>query len=257
MRALAFDIGIKNLAWCLMDSSAGVIDWCNYNIMNDISGTVTEIDKCKCGSKASWEHCRSDIIFYTCKRHLPADRPAYESKTAGVNELKAFLKSKGVAAKGKKDELRKKALELASLPSQKKQTKTKALSLIDIYDGIRKCIRDRASIMLTADKILLENQPAYKNPTMKTIQSFLFAALREASHESGKFPSIDLVHASQKVEYETKGDEGYAERKGNSEDKVLSHLKDAKWLNFFKAAKKRSDLADAYCMCLNALRNNA
>jgi hypothetical protein len=132
---------------------------------------------------------------------------------------------------------------------------------MEIYDGIRKCVRDRANVMLTANKILLENQPAYKNPTMKTIQSFLFAALREASHstfqEYHQFPHIDLVHASQKVEYETKGDAGYAERKGNSEDKVLSHLKNEQWRRFFTEAKKRSDLADAYCMCLNALRNNA
>jgi hypothetical protein len=262
MRVLAFDIGIKNLAWCLMDSSEGVIDWCNYNIMNDISGAVASAAKCKCGSNAAWEYSTNNQLHASCKRHLPKDRPASNATTAG--DLKALLKSNGQSVKGKKDELRERALECASLPLQKKITKTKSLGLMDIYDGIRKCIRDRASTMLTADAILLENQPAYKNPTMKTIQSFLFAALREASHTASKFPDIDLVHASQKVEYETKGDAGYAERKGNSEEKVLEHIKDPQWRDFFQKAKKRSDLADAYCMCLQwflkggvALRNNA
>ena len=257
MRVLSFDIGIKNLAWCLMDSSGTVIDWCNYNIMNDISGTIIEFDKCRCGSKAGWEHIREGVISHTCKRHLPSDRSAYETKLSTMEDLKTLLKSKGNSVKGKKDELRQRALELFSLPATKKMTKTKSLSLIDIYDGIRKCVRDRIEVMLSADRILLENQPAYKNPTMKTIQSFLFAALREASYTVAKFPGIELVHASQKVEYTTKGDEGYAERKGNSEDKVLSHLKDDKWRKFFQDSKKRSDLADAYCMCINALRNNA
>jgi hypothetical protein len=255
MRILSFDIGIKNLAWCLMDTSASIIDWCNYNIMVDISGTITENPKCKCGSNASWEYSINNIIYTSCKRHVPKNRPT--STALAMGELKVLLKENKAMLKGKKNELRRRALEFASLPVTKKITKTKSLGLMEIYDGIRKCIRDRIDTMLTADKILLENQPAYKNPTMKTIQSFLFAALREASYEAHKFPIIDLVHASQKVEYITKGDAGYIERKSNSEDKVLEHIIDLRWRSFFQNAKKRSDLADAYCMCLNALRNNA
>jgi hypothetical protein len=255
-RVLAFDIGIKNLAWCLMDQSGmTVIDWCNYNIMNDISGTITEDHKCHCGAKGSWEHLRNEIIKYTCKRHLPIDRPAFEGKAKAVTDLKALLKSKDQSTKGKKDELYKRALEYVSLPATKIITKTGSLSLLDIYDGIRKCIRDRSELMLTATDILLENQPAYKNPTMKTIQSFLFAALREVSHTKNLFPSIDLVHASKKVEYTIKGDAGYAQRKGNSEEKVLAQLNNAKWRSFFMESKKRSDLADAYCMCVMRLNN--
>ena len=250
-RVLAFDIGIKNLAWCLMDSSGStVIDWCNYNIMDDISGTVTESDKCQCGAKASWEHIRGGELKTTCKRHLPIDRPAFEGAAKSAVDLRALLKTKDKSTKGKKDELYARALEYVSLPVTKKLTKTKSLSLMDLYDGIRKCISNRAALMLTADKILLENQPAYKNPTMKTIQSFLFGVLRERSFELNKFPVIELVHASKKVEYTVKGDAGYAERKGNSEDKVLANLKDPEWRRFFVASKKKSDLADAYCMSL-------
>jgi hypothetical protein len=255
-RILAFDIGIKNLAWCLMDQSGStVIDWCNYNIMNDISGTITEDHKCHCGAKGGWEHMRDGNMKYTCKRHLPIDRPAFEGKAKAVNDLKALLKSKEKSTKGKKEELHQRALEYVSLPATKMLTKTGSLSLLDIYDGIRKCVNDRSDNMLTATNILLENQPAYKNPTMKTIQSFLFAALREASHRKGVFPSIDLVHASKKVEYSVKGDAGYAERKGNSEEKVLATLKDIEWRTFFVNSKKRSDLADAYCMCITRLNN--
>ena len=259
-RVLAFDIGIKNLAWCLMDlnvsaaqvSTTTIIDWCNYNIMDDISGTITQSDKCHCGVKASWEHIRAGELRTTCKRHLPIDRPIYDGPVKSVADLKALLKAKDKSTKGKKEDIRERALEYTSLPVSKKLTKTKALSLIDIYDGIRKCVRDRAPVFLTANRILLENQPAYKNPTMKTIQSFLFAALREASHTDDVFPTIELVHASKKVEYTIKGNAGYAERKGNSEDKVLANLTDPEWRRFFVAAKKRSDLADAYCMCLGS-----
>ena len=102
MRVLSFDIGIKNLAWCLMDSSGTVIDWCNYNIMNDISGAITTTAKCKCGSNAAWEYSTSNVLHTSCKRHLPKDRPV--STASSVSELKELLKANGKSTKCKKDE---------------------------------------------------------------------------------------------------------------------------------------------------------
>ena len=90
-RVLSFDIGIKNLAWCLMDSNGQVVDWCNYNILEDISGTITETNKCRCGAKASWEHIRDGRMGYTCKRHLPIDRPAYESPSKSAADFPQLL----------------------------------------------------------------------------------------------------------------------------------------------------------------------
>jgi hypothetical protein len=63
-----------------------------------------------------------------------------------------------------------------------------------------------------------------------------------------------LVHAGKKVKVETTGDEGYADRKAGSEARAIAYCKakEPKWLPTITDAKKRSDLADALCMVLDA-----
>jgi hypothetical protein len=154
---------------------------------------------------------------------------------------------------------------MKSLPLGKeaKATKTKEVGMNELYDGIRAAVRANWSAFSQAERVQLENQPAYKNPVMKTVQCFLFAALREAFYAAGQQPpAFELVHAKKKVAYEDKGDEGYAERKDNSKQKVEEILQKADtthantWLANFKAHKKRDDMADAFNMCLNALGIN-
>jgi hypothetical protein len=62
-----------------------------------------------------------------------------------------------------------------------------------------------------------------------------------------------------KVKGKATGTEGYADRKKGSEERAEAALlkqtlvRGAEWLLFFKGNKKRSDLADAFCMCLDAI----
>jgi hypothetical protein len=74
-------------------------------------------------------------------------------------------------------------------------------------------------------------------------------------------PSFELVHAKKKVADAEKGDAGYADRKKGSEARTVDALDAAiktgctvakKWKESYTAAKKKSDLADAYCMVMDA-----
>ena len=85
---------------------------------------------------------------------------------------------------------------------------------------------------------------------MKSVQVLLFAVLRGAFINKGvPVPRVHLVHAGKKVAAE-KGDAGYAARKEGSETRAAAWVK-GEWLVQFNAAKKKSDLADALCMCLD------
>lgn len=271
---LAFDIGIKNLAWCLMsvDSTKQpqIISWENYNLLQDVEGAKAEATTCS--------HCKAKAFYwsdshtkFSCKRHIPTSRPVLldgvtgkpVTKIPGVAVLRALAMAAGRDSKKMtKDELIDFVSGQSSLPLGKeaKATKTKEVGMNELYDGIRAAVRAHMTDFLKAERVQLENQPAYKNPVMKTVQCFLFAALREAFYASGKTPpAFELVHAKKKVAYEDKGDDGYAERKDNSKQKVEEVLQKAgtthtnTWLAKFKGNKKRDDMADAFCMCLNAL----
>jgi hypothetical protein len=66
---------------------------------------------------------------------------------------------------------------------------------------------------------------------------------------------LKLVHAGKKITGMETGDKGYKSRKDASEAKVIQLLEGAKvqdstkWLQIFKGHQKKSDLADAICMC--------
>jgi hypothetical protein len=95
-----------------------------------------------------------------------------------------------------------------------------------------------------------------KNPTMKSVQILLFATLRDLLQPNP--PKLRLVHAKTKVAG-TKGDEGYAERKAGSEDRVKKFLETSKllqgqrWRTHLAGYAKKNDLTDAFCMCLDFL----
>ena len=92
---------------------------------------------------------------------------------------------------------------------------------------------------------------------MKTVQILLFATLRDILQPGP--PPLRLVHAGKKIQGLESGDAGYKSRKDASEAKVAQVLKKGSvseaetWLGVFNAHAKKSDLADAFCMCWDAI----
>ena len=143
---------------------------------------------------------------------------------------------------------------LHSLPYEKpKVKKALEMELTTIHDAIRRFVGANLESFRKATHILLENQPVLKNPTMKSVQILLFATLRDMLQPLP--PPLKLVHAGKKITGMEVGDKGYASRKDAAEAKVMQLLEGGKvldapkWLQQFKSATKKSDLADALCMC--------
>ena len=131
------------------------------------------------------------------------------------------------------------------------------------------------SIITSPDCILLENQPVLKNPTMKSMQMFLYSYYlmrilegNQAKGHSGLgdkyiqcytaskkldlikfFPAAEQTRINQAL---AKVKNGYARNKKMSILMVEYMLKDnAKWLQFFKGHPKQDDLADSLLMTLH------
>lgn len=259
MIVLAFDIGIKNLAFCVYDASANtVLALENCNLIADQQEEQATCSKCK--SKATYQ----SSLGPTCKRHIPSTHPiAFESKKIAMKDLKDALKAKDLKSGGTKEELLERLKGVGSVPLIKpKIVKAAEQSLADLHDALRAFVAAKwtsVAAFKSSDQVLLENQPAFKNPHMKSVQVLLFAVLRDAFLREGLRPSFHLVHAKKKVEGAVAGDAGYAERKKGSEDRLeelyRTGLKDTGGiLEAWRGAKKRSDMSDALCMCVDASR---
>lgn len=263
---LSFDIGIRNLAWCLMKKTGTqhtILGWQNYDLLRGEGNEVAvEATRCaSCTAKAIYSH--GDVN--TCVRHCPTTHPALRDlsgnllkKTPKVADVKVLLAArsivKGVSTKAAAEA---QLATLYSLPIPKLKVK-KALEteLTTLHDAIRKFITEHLTLFRTATQICLENQPVLKNPTMKSVQILLFATLRDLLQPNP--PQMALVHAGKKVQVEAKGDEGYKDRKQASEARVRKVLEEntqesAKWLLLFGSHAKKNDLADAFCMCVDKL----
>lgn len=140
-------------------------------------------------------------------------------------------------------------------------TLVKKVDLETLHDGIRTVVLKNRELFASCSQILLENQPAYKNPVMKSVQMMLFATLRDLLQP--EVPKLRLVHASRKTEATAtaKGDEGYSERKNAAEKRVLEGFRGGKIVmgcgdgrdsSWFSEQAKKSDLADALCMAMDS-----
>lgn len=272
---LAFDIGIRNLAWCLMrkptqDASGTALEilgWDNYDLLaGQSAAAATPSGKqtcCACSAKAAY----GTRGGHYCVRHCPSDKPPLRDLSGGLLRglpnaklLRQILQNKGVAnpPKSKGDIVKALgqhfALPLAKPPKAKKATDTEWAVL---HDSLRRFVGERVALFRQATEICLENQPVLKNPTMKTVQILLYGTLRDCLQPDP--PKIRLVHAKMKVAGKTKGDAGYKDRKQGSEERAKAVLEGSRivraahWRAHLAAYTKKNDLTDALCMCLDSL----
>ena len=263
-RILAFDIGIRNLAWCLMEKTGAaqpkILGWQNYDLL---TGQGAEVPK----QKITCLRCSVGAAFTnpvdlapTCLRHCPPSHPPLKDLSGAVYKRMPDLKTLRALTptiKGTKIKLIAALATKHSIPIEKVKVK-KAIEteLTTLHDSIRTFILANQEMFRQSTHILLENQPVLKNPTMKSVQILLFATLRDILQPP---PPLKLVHAGKKITGLETGDAGYKSRKDASEAKTAQLLGGGKlvdaasWLQHFKGHGKKSDLADAFCMCWDRL----
>jgi hypothetical protein len=271
-KVLTFDIGIRNLAWCLLektDTTWRITGWENYDLL---AGTTSQEAKQKdtalcttCGKKASYGRVGSTP---RCAKHCEEGFPPFRDlsgtllkKIPGLTDLKKIsgnlkLKTRATILSSLSEKF---SMPLVST----KATRSKTDDTANLHDSIQKFVKEKLSIFEQATHIVLENQPAFKNPTMKTVQILLFATLRDYrllhGSQSGSFPWVGFVNAGKKVKGKEKGDAGYSSRKKGAEERVKEFfdkntiVEKEKWINLLATNQKKSDLCDALCMCLDQI----
>lgn len=267
MRILAFDIGVKNLAYAVVTDDRQVHALENVNLLEPV--VAPRCSTPDCPHAASWR--TPDALF--CKRHLPKTHPPAPAPLLArptVKDLKVWLREQAVPfdARATAAALWELVHARVALPFEPpKQPAVAKLSMDQIHDALRAFVRERQDHWQGVTHVLLENQPVFKNPHMKTVQVLLYATLRDwfydhshaHDHNHRDIPEFRLVHAKKKVAAE-KGDAGYAERKQKSEARTRELFESAQVTNdaiytAWKAAKKKSDMSDALCMSVDFLES--
>ena len=119
-------------------------------------------------------------------------------------------------------------------------------------------------------RILIENQPCMKNPTMKSIQTVMYTYFCYQKHTLFPGLEVSLVSASNKlkigahVEYPetiTKIKSLYSQKKKKGIFLCDLFLKESihdtgNWYDFFTGSRKKDDLADSFLYCMWYISNH-
>ena len=253
MKILSFDVGIKNLAYCLFDlsdHSIKILDWKVIDITNQAYYLCESIQKKKkviCGSKATYKDNNNK---HYCKTHAKSCEFLIPKPEFNITQLKNIAKEYSIEFENsiKKTDLLNLIIKFQN---------NKMLSLIpkpsSHIDMVSLCIImtekfNQLFSNIDLDLVLIENQIGNKAVRMKCLQGmitqyFIFKNIH----------NIQYISSMNKLKYflEKKQNLNYKERKHKSIEITLEHLTKTfpllhEWSSMFNSHSKKDDLADAY-----------
>ena len=299
MRFLSWDIGIKNLSYCWIEylekeDKFKVLNWEIINLTTPEKKDITHYCMChkkdgmKCEKKATWFH-KSSYSTY-CQTHRKKF-PLEEMMEIKKNTCSHILVNKKERCQKKIKyttdnslvgycETHHKKYESCNLHLVIKHKKPKN----DMEEISTNLIRelDKRKEMLDSDYILIENQPAFKNPKMKSIQMIVYTyyLIRSKIDNERSKQKICFLMASNKLkvnlETETLKNNIISKIHQKTKDKYRRHKelskeycswflqkqgkndesKETNWLVHYQKHRKQDDLADTYLMCVYAQQNS-
>jgi hypothetical protein len=239
-KVLSFDVGIKNLAYCILDYNIvnkdyKITDWGIINLSDEekfntcshvLVDKKTNVDRV-CGKKASYicndKKSKDTETRHFCKVHRNRFIKDFPDSVKCIAEIK------------KKKKVKKPLLELN-------------ITMVEKMNEIPE--------LLEVDEVLIENQPSLKNPHMKSIQMMIFSYfVMKGFIENKLLNNIVMLSARNKLKIY------------NGEPIDASHIKDKYRQNKYLAikycgimiqtqseeyktqydtSKKKDDLADSF-----------
>jgi hypothetical protein len=257
MIVAAFDLGIKNLSYCVanFDASGGLVKilrWANLNLLADGAESQSQT-RCGCGGPASLR----DGERLLCKKCAKKSAKPILDVSGGVAEWRSWGLDHGLptAKKMTKAAIVAHAATIRLMPY--KPPKARGVSLQRILVGMEACLDAELVHLAAASLIRIENQPSEFAPHMKSIQIMLFTLIDHRLRAEHDWKgTIEFANAGVK----TRG-AGIAAGKDTKRDRKLAAIAKvttvlgtaaAEDLTWWKAQAKQDDLADAFLMCLDA-----
>jgi hypothetical protein len=265
MSILSIDVGIKNLALCLLSPAKKILLWEVLNVATeDTSPSPTQVVKCSlCKNNAKYRkmetlyclrHAKESAFQLPTKDLLPA-----KLEKMKLPELKGVLDTYSLDGTSLEQTKKRKADYLAVIAgnlldpldeasSSAKKIKASEISLVEIARIMTtKLDRLLENHLAMIDTVIIENQISPIATRMTSIQGMLtqYFIMKKPTQQ------IHYISAKNKLKEFNVEKECYADRKKSGIEVCRTHLADSSlcnsdWNDFFSKHKKKDDLADCY-----------
>jgi len=270
---LSWDIGIINLAYCIIEKNNNEINikqWNKINILEEESNTYIPKCICKkknnicCNKKAMYYSLDGEHKIYYCGSHKNTYIPKnilfnditdnincdYTTSVACKKKAKFQINNNNYCLSHKTiiENRLKKEIELKKI---KKKSST-TFEIQYLAERIYKKL-DEIPELLKVDKVLIENQVALKNPKMKTMSAFLYGyfiirGIVDKEKTNSIIPIVKFKSASNKLKInEDKTIETFKNTKQSKHKKITKDLA----IEYTKVLLKENDENSKYII-LNA-----
>lgn len=288
---LSWDVGIKNLAYCVLqkeESKFKILDWGSINLVDDTQLCQCVLrtgESCKSVAKYKIYHGEEQLFknnengLCVCSKHKIKVEPMLEQIEKNNKNCKKeynclICKENATCKISNIDfdfcwcDMHKKKGEMFAkkLKAKKITTVNCAKKPIQVLAEKLATKLDEHKNFLNVDEVIIENQPSLINMTMKTIASFLYyhftkTGIIDKNNES-KIKSINFISPSNKLKVNE--DDTNNILKSTEKTKVYKMTKklgvkycevllDEKWKKVFLNFKKKDDPADAFLAGLKYL----
>ncbi len=288
MKVLSWDVGIINLAYCLIDYNKQTKD---YKILDWDIINLTDRDKMKCtqcNANPSYYQVFSD--YYYCKNHSKLaittppefnalfvscldDTCCYEGKTDTCGKSSKYKLNNNAYCNTHAKSRYKTYCNEYKLVSHTK----KGIDKMSMDDFLLRLIKelDKRPNLLNCEAVFIENQPTMKNPRMKTISVTLYnyyiiRGVIDKHISNSPLKEVHFMAPSNKLKLADNGDKAELVKvKNNDDDSKTYKLTKAlgvkyclemikqfpEWVDKFNSHKKKDDLADCFLQGMYALIN--
>jgi hypothetical protein len=234
IKVLSFDVGIKNLSYCILTRNNDQYKIHNWGIINLTEDIIKE--------KNETDIDNDFLINY---------------KKMKIQDLKNYMNTYGLETNKIRKDLIISCEEFLKKNKVLKLNKCKTMSLSDIGKVLYLHL-DKYPYFNQVDYIVIENQPVLKNPTMKSIQIMIFSYFlmkNFVNNDNNVVSEIKLISARNKLKIYNGPDitnqfqikNKYALTKKLAIEYCKYMIKhDQENYNFFINHTKKDDLADSF-----------
>lgn len=287
MRVLSWDIGIINLAYCLIDyeKTTNVFKIIDWGIIN-----LTDRDKMKCfHCNANPKYYQENTKQYSCKNHdklLNTTPQLFEILFSdNITNLCSYMGKTKCDKKSKfihndtneyfcnthgKNKYKQICNTYKLIPHSKKAVGKQSMD--DFRLRLIKELEERPNLLL-CELVFIENQPSLKNPKMKTISGcvydyYMIRGIFDKHLNDSLINEVHFMSPSNKLKLADNGDTKELVKLKGDDSKTYKLTKQLsikyctemieqypEWLKIFKSYKKKDDMADCFLQGMYAVMN--